>query len=164
MSDRVAVMHQGRVLQIGSPQDLYESPRSVFVARFIGVSNELRGIVRRIDGERAIVQSPECFGEIQIVLPMHMAIQVGSPVTLLIRPERLRLSTAAQGLGSEQSLAVSVEKLLYSGSDRRYLVRLGEHVIWNVRVPNDESGRKELVPGGTQYVRWQISDAVVLSE
>ncbi|MEO5954128.1 MAG: ABC transporter ATP-binding protein [Nitrospiraceae bacterium] len=164
MSDHVAVMHQGRVLQIGSPQDLYESPRSAFVARFIGVSNELRGIVRRIDGERAIVQSPECVEEIQIVLPTHMAIQVGRPVTLLIRPERLRLSTAAQGLSGEQSLAASVDKVLYSGSDRRYLVRLGEHVVWNVRVPNDESGRKGLVPGDTLYLRWQISDAVVLSE
>ncbi|MDP2384572.1 MAG: ABC transporter ATP-binding protein [Nitrospirota bacterium] len=164
MSDHVAVMHQGRVLQVGSPQDLYESPRSAFVARFIGVSNELRGIVRRIDGERAIVQSPECVGEIQIVLPIHPAIQVGSPVTLLIRPERLRLSTAAQGLSGEQSLAASVDKVLYSGSDRRYLVRLGEHAVWNVRVPNDESGRSGHVPGDTLHVRWQISDAVVLSE
>jgi spermidine/putrescine transport system ATP-binding protein len=164
MSDHVAVMHQGRVLQVGSPQDLYESPRSAFVARFIGVSNELRGIVRRIDGERATVQSPECVGEIQIILPIHPAIQVGSPVTLLIRPERLRLSTAAQGLSGEQSLAASVDKVLYSGSDRRYLVRLGEHVVWNVRVPNDESGRIGHVPGDTLHVRWQISDAVVLSE
>lgn len=164
MSDRVAVMHQGRVLQVGSPQDLYEAPGSAFVARFIGVSNELRGIVRRIDGERAIVHSPECVGEIQIVLPRHLAIQVGSPVTLLIRPERLRLSTAVQGLSGEQSLAASVDKVLYSGSDRRYLVRLGEHVVWNVRVPNDESGRHGLVPGDHLSVRWQISDAVVLSE
>jgi hypothetical protein len=54
--------------------------------------------------------------------------------------------------------------VLYSGSDRRYLVRLGEHVVWNVRVPNDESGRNGLVPGDNLSVRWQISDAVVLSE
>ena len=134
------------------------------MARFIGVSNELRGIVRRIDGERAIVQSPECIEEIQIVLPMHLAIQVGSPVTVLIRPERLRLSTAVHRLSGEQSLAASVDKVLYSGSDRRYLVRLGEHVVWNVRVPNDESGRNGLVPGDNLSVRWQISDAVVLSE
>ena len=164
MSDRVAVMHQGRVLQIGSPQDVYEFPTSAFVARFIGVSNELRGMIRRIDGERAIVQSPELLGEVQILLPIHMAIQVGSPVTLLIRPEQLRLSTAAQGLSGEQSLAVSVDKVLYSGSDRRYLVRLGEHVVWNVRVPNDESGRNRLVCGDSLHVRWKISDAVVLSE
>jgi spermidine/putrescine transport system ATP-binding protein len=164
MSDRVAVMHQGRVLQIGRPQDLYESPASAFVARFIGVSNELRGIVRRIDGVRAVVQSPDLPGEVQIVLPGHTALREGSVVTVFLRPERLRLSTAAQCLSGEQSLAASVDKVLYSGSDRRYLVRLGERVVWNVRVLNDESGRNGLVPGDAVYVRWQISDAVVLSE
>jgi ABC-type Fe3+/spermidine/putrescine transport system ATPase subunit len=85
-------------------------------------------------------------------------------VTVLLRPERLRLSTEAQGLSGEQSLAASVDKVLYSGSDRRYMVRLGERVVWNVRVPNDESGRNGLVRGAAVYVRWQISDAVVLTE
>ena len=85
-------------------------------------------------------------------------------VTVLLRPERLRLSTAEQGLSGEQSLAASVDKVLYSGSDRRYMVRLGERVVWNVRVPNDESGRNGLVRGAAVYVRWQISDAVVLTE
>jgi spermidine/putrescine transport system ATP-binding protein len=164
MSDRVAVMHQGRVWQIGSPQDLYESPTSAFVARFIGVSNELRGIVRRIDGKRAVVQSPDLAGDLQIVLPIHIPLREGSAVTVLLRPERLRLSTAAQGLSGEQSLAASVDKVLYSGSDRRYMVRLGEGVVWNVRVPNDESGRNGLVRGDAVYVCWQISDAVVLTE
>jgi spermidine/putrescine transport system ATP-binding protein len=164
MSDRVAVMHQGRVWQIGSPQDLYESPTSAFVARFIGVSNEVRGIVRRIDGKRAVVQSPDLIGDLQIALPIHMSVREGSAVTVLLRPERLRLSTAVQGLSGEQSLAASVDKVLYSGSDRRYMVRLGEGVVWNVRVPNDESGRNGLVRGDAVYVCWQISDAVVLTE
>jgi spermidine/putrescine transport system ATP-binding protein len=164
MSDRVAVMHEGRVLQIGSPQDLYESPTSAFVARFIGVSNELRGIVRRIEGERAMVQSPDFTGDLQIVLPIHTSLREGSAVTLLLRPERLRLSIVAQGLANEQSLAGSVDKILYSGSDRRYMVRLGERVVWNVRVPNDESGRNGLVRGDAIYVHWQTSDAVVLTE
>jgi ABC-type Fe3+/spermidine/putrescine transport system ATPase subunit len=164
MSDRVAVMHQGRVWQIGSPQDLYESPTSAFVARFIGVSNELRGIVRRIDGKRAVVQSPDLTRDLQIVLPNHMSVREGSAVTVLLRPERLRLSTAAQGLNGEQSLAATVDKVLYSGSDRRYMVRLGEGVVWNVRVPNDESGRNGLVRGDAVHVYWQISDAVVLTE
>jgi spermidine/putrescine transport system ATP-binding protein len=164
MSDRVAVMHHGHVLQIGRPEDLYEAPTSAFVARFIGVSNELRGIFRRIDGGRAVVQSPDLPGEVQIVLPGHTVLQEGSAVTVLLRPERLRLSTVAQGLSGEQSLPALVDKVLYSGSDRRYLVRLGERLVWNVRVPNDESGRNGLVCGDAVYVRWQISDAVVLAE
>lgn len=164
MSDRVAVMHQGRVLQIGSPQDLYESPNSAFVARFIGVSNELSGIVRRIEGKRAVLQAQDFPGEVQIFLPNGTALHEGSVATILLRPERLRLSTSAQGLSGEQSLAGSVEKVLYSGSDRRYLVRLGERLVWNVRVPNDESGRNGLQRGDAVHVRWQISDAVVLSE
>ncbi|MCX5723867.1 MAG: ABC transporter ATP-binding protein [Nitrospirae bacterium] len=164
MSDRVAVMHQGRVLQIGNPQDVYESPTSAFVARFIGVSNELSGIVRRLDGGRAMVQSSELPGEAQMALPDGTTLQEGSAVTLLLRPERLRLSTEAQGRSGEQSLAGSVEKVLYSGSDRRYLVRFGERLVWNVRVPNDESGRNGLQRGDAVHVRWLIADAVVLSE
>lgn len=164
MSDRVAVMHQGRVVQIGCPQDLYESPTSTFVARFIGVSNELSGIVRRIEGGRVAVQSPDLPREVQIVLPGHPTLTEGSAVTVLLRPERLRLSTAAQSLSGEQSLTASVDKVLYSGSDRRYMVRLGERLLWNVRVANDEAGRNGLVRGDTVYVRWQISDVVVLNE
>jgi spermidine/putrescine transport system ATP-binding protein len=164
MSDRVAVMHQGRVLQIGNPQDLYETPTSAFVARFIGVSNELRGIVRRIEGGRAVVRSPEFAEDLQIAVPTNPLVREGNAVTLLLRPERIRLSMVAQGLKGEQSLAGSIDKVLYSGSDRRYLVRLGERMVWNVRVSNDESGRNGLVRGDAVYVNWQISDAVVLIE
>jgi spermidine/putrescine transport system ATP-binding protein len=164
MSDRVAVMHQGRVLQIGSPEDLYESPASSFVARFIGVSNEWSGIVRRIDGGRAVVQSPDLSGDLQVVLPTHTPVREGSTVTVLLRPERLRLSTEAKNSSGEQSLPGSVEKVLYSGSDRWYLVRLGERVVWNVRVPNDEFSRNRFARGDAVYVIWRISDAVVLSE
>jgi spermidine/putrescine ABC transporter ATP-binding subunit len=163
MSDRVAVMHQGRVWQIGRPQDLYESPTSAFVARFIGVSNELRGIVRRIEGNRAVVQSPDLGGDLQIVLPIHTEVREGNTVTVLLRPERLRLSTTVPGRSGEQSLAASVDKVLYSGSDRRYMVRLGERVVWSVRVSNDESHRNGLDRGDAVYVCWQISDAVVLT-
>lgn len=163
MSDRVAVMHQGRVLQLGTPQDVYESPTSAFVARFIGVSNELSGIVRRIDGKGAVLQAQGFPGEVRMALPDRTTLQEGSAVTLLLRPERLRLSTEAQDRRDEQGLAGSVEKVLYSGSDRRYLVRLGERLAWNVRVSNEESGQKGFQRGDAVHVRWQISDAVVLS-
>ena len=67
-------------------------------------------------------------------------------------------------MSGEQSLAASVDKVLYSGSDRHYMVRLGERLVWNVRVPNDESGRNGLMRGNAIHVRWQVSDAVVLIE
>jgi len=164
MSDHVAVMHQGRLLQVGSPQDLYESPASVFVARFIGVSNELTGIVRRIDGGRVVIQSSDLPGKDHIRLPDRPELQEGQAATVLLRPERLRLSTDAKDRSGEQSLAAIVEKVFYSGSDRRYLVRLSDVLLWNVRVPNNESGRNGLERGDMVRVRWQIADAVVLGE
>ena len=164
MSDRVAVMHQGRVLQVGRPQDLYEAPNSAFVARFIGVSNELRGIVRRIEGKGAVLQAQDFPGEVRMALPDRTTLQEGSVVTLLLRPERLRLSMQPPSVSGEQSLAGLVEKVLYSGSDRRYLVRFGERLVWNVRVPNDEAGQKGLQRGDAVHVRWHMADAVVLSE
>lgn len=161
MSDRVAVMDHGRVLQVGSPQDIYEAPASVFVANFIGVSNRLTGRIDRLNGASCTVAVPD--------LP---PVQAGTPpgarpgdwVTLLLRAERLHLSQEARLPGFENVAPARVVKSLYNGSDMEYRVRLTEQVTWRVRVPNTGAGLKRFLPGEAVFVRWHADEGVVLPE
>src|ERR1051326_3710936 len=81
MSDRIAVMNDGLVEQLGSPPDIYEHPRTRFVAGFIGTSNLLAGTVARVDGHgRAVI---EVSGDEQIIVPAGDApAAVGSRLEL----------------------------------------------------------------------------------
>jgi spermidine/putrescine transport system ATP-binding protein len=88
MSDRIAVMQDGRILQEGSPREIYERPGSRFVADFIGQTNFFNGEVIREEKDRVLVQTIEslsiwCAGD----------ARVGSPVTVAVRPEQVEIST-----------------------------------------------------------------------
>src|SRR3989441_13290240 len=89
MSDRLAVMHHGRLLQVGTPEEIYTAPASAFVASFIGVSNSLPGRVQAIEGQRATV-AVEGIGLVHA--PACTGLRVGTSVLVTIRPERLHLS------------------------------------------------------------------------
>src|SRR5262249_49237367 len=88
MSDRIAVMSQGYVEQIGSPQEIYNSPGSIFVAGFIGSANLLPGDVVGMDGERTMVQL-RCGPTIPAFAAAGTSTSTGQDVTVMIRPERL---------------------------------------------------------------------------
>jgi iron(III) transport system ATP-binding protein len=83
LGDRVCVMNEGEILQIGSPQEVYSRPQNLFVAQFVGEMNFIRG---RLSGDGQ-VESP--FGKVRCALPQ--GCQSGSEVTLAIRPEHLTL-------------------------------------------------------------------------
>jgi spermidine/putrescine transport system ATP-binding protein len=87
MSDRIAVMNEGRVEQIGTPQEIYHQPESVFVANFIGTANLLPARVERA-GARAVVVLP---GERRTEVPAgHTTLDAGAAATVMVRPERVR--------------------------------------------------------------------------
>ena len=90
MSDRMVVMDRGRILQTGSPQEIYESPSSLFVANFIGTSNHLPGRVTVVCGPRCTLNAP---GMPAIHVPRPPGIVQAGDVTLVLRPERLQLSS-----------------------------------------------------------------------
>lgn len=99
LGDKVCVMNEGEILQIGYPPEVYSRPRNLFVAQFVGEMNFVRGRLTR-DGE---VESP--FGKLRCALP-H-GCQSGKEVTLAIRPEHLRL----QPPGMESSAGVETKVL-----------------------------------------------------
>src|SRR3954452_2717729 len=93
MSNRVAVMRDGQIQQVGKPRDVYEHPNSRFVADFIGTSNFIDGVVERRDGGVYVVRTPD--GELRVRSDADYS--VGSPVVVAARPEHVALSAAANG-------------------------------------------------------------------
>src|SRR5690554_1978622 len=116
MSDRIAVMNEGQVLQVGSPTEIYEHPTSRFVADFIGETNLLSARLSRRDGSRAIFDL-DGGGELQG--QDDGGHQEGAAVTLAVRPERAELQRDGPGLPAR------VEQLVYFGTDTHYRLRLG---------------------------------------
>lgn len=130
MSDRIAVMYQGKLLQVGTPREMYEEPQNRFVADFIGESNLLMGRVIEQRGEEGVVLVDETLAfDVRSKNPLS----VGEFVTLVIRPEKAILYPATSDV---QGYTGEVEEAVYIGTDTRYLVRLSNHSLLTVRQQN----------------------------
>ena len=105
VSDRVIVMHQGAIVQDGTPRELYEAPTSEFVASFVGEANHVKGHLEARDGDMGVVQ----LGPLRLRLP-HRGERIG-PVALAIRPEAAIIGPKGAG-----SLAATVAKAAYLGA------------------------------------------------
>ena len=132
MSDRIAVMHNGRVLQVGSPTEIYEKPQSRFVADFIGETNFLDGVVQDQAGDLATVLVD---GTLPVVAQTPGSLEPGTAVTVAVRPEKISLATGAVP-GGLNAFPGQVEQVVYVGTDTRYLIRLSDHVALVVREQN----------------------------
>ncbi|MBI3603902.1 MAG: ABC transporter ATP-binding protein [Nitrospirae bacterium] len=164
MSDRVAIMNHGRLLQVGSPQEIYETPVSSFVANFIGVSNTLAGHIRSLNGSCCDVTVPGLPKAQAIVARPPAGAGVGSPVTLVLRPERLHLSREVSLAGFDNTIEARISKAIYNGSEMHYLLSLADGISWKARVPNAGGSRKRFLPGEAVFVRWTVGEGVVLTE
>jgi spermidine/putrescine transport system ATP-binding protein len=115
MSDRIAVMSFGQVMQMGTPVEIYERPTSRFVADFIGETNFLEGRVKSFQEDQVIVHIPAWEEELTGLATGQ--VKVGDDVAVSIRPEKIRL-TDQQGL-RQNSLEGVVVTSTYIGSDTR---------------------------------------------
>jgi spermidine/putrescine transport system ATP-binding protein len=142
MSDRIAVMSSGKILQVGSPRDIYDRPSERFVADFIGESNFLKADVIAVSGTRATVKLSSG-AEIPATLPEGF-VPTGK-VTIVVRPEHAQLSAGGPGA----ALSGTVENIVYLGTDTHFHLRLadGEHFI--VRRQNSRGAGDGIVQGGT---------------
>src|SRR3954452_5577589 len=127
MSDRIAVMNDGVVAQIGRPEDLYDRPGSRFVASFLGESNFLPAIVRGMERDMLVL---DCAGTTVRAIAQQTP-NAGQTVTLAIRPERLRFADAAAAI-EENRIAVTVSEMVFAGDCCRYLCHTasGATVVW----------------------------------
>ena len=162
MSDRLAVLHQGRLLQVGTPEEVYRAPTSAFVANFIGVSNTLIGRVQELQAD-TIQVTVDGIGTVRA--PSLPGLSVGHAVRLTIRPELLQLSGEFDPPAPfHNQVQARVEKAIYSGNEMQYLLTLPNNLTWKARVPSAGSAAKRFHPGESLYVKWHPAEAVVLSE
>jgi putative spermidine/putrescine transport system ATP-binding protein len=87
MSDRIAVMDHGTIVQYGTPMEVYDQPKTAFVASFIGNSNLFKGFLRQDDDGQPVFEA----GKIRFPLPFEFSGKEGEPLNLLLRPENLTL-------------------------------------------------------------------------
>jgi spermidine/putrescine transport system ATP-binding protein len=139
MADSIAVMHDGRIEQLGTPTELYETPRTAFVAGFLGISNLLHGTVEgdgviRLAGG-TVVRAPAASGRT-------------GDVSIGIRPEKVRL-----GAQEENHLAGEVRESAYIGVSTQYIVDTSAGAI-TLYVQNAEAGAPSVHPGNQVTLSW----------
>jgi len=118
ISDRIAVMRKGRVLQVGTPQELYMNPQEIFVANFVGEANFLEGYVVSVNENESVL---ELRGKLRVkVLDKNKSL--GEKVVLAIRPEALELEKGHKKV--ENAMLGRIERLRFEGTNIRYEIRL----------------------------------------
>jgi spermidine/putrescine transport system ATP-binding protein len=129
LSDRIAVMNNGRVEQIGAPAEIYETPVSGFVAAFIGDTNFFDGRVTRIDEEDVNYCLIEVAGLPELVCYNDKQKKPGDLVHLSIRPEKFHISNEPphSRSGSKNAFRAKVEDVIYMGTLTKYWVRIQTH-------------------------------------
>ena len=152
MSDRVAVMHEGRLAQVGAPDVVYERPGNRFVADFIGQTNLLDATVA--DASTVCLTNGTRLG-------VHTTLPAGTAVSVLLRPERAVLSGPSDSHGDGSAVAGVVSSTTYLGNAIVYRVAL-DWIQLDVRVVNGP-GIERFEPGQSVTVSW-LADAVSLVE
>ncbi len=164
ISDTIAVMNQGRIEQIGKPTEIYEAPRTSFVAAFIGDTNFLEGRVTESLGER--FSRAEIPGLGSVTIDNDKPVRPGDRIHLSLRPEKLMVSREKPLIGEwENALPGTVEDIIYFGSQTRYWVRCGEY-----RICAEQQHRTfqldETAPswGDAVWLRWHANDGFLLEQ
>jgi spermidine/putrescine transport system ATP-binding protein len=161
MSNRIAVMSDGVVQQIGDPIEIYERPHNRFVADFIGETNFIEGQVAEVSPHQTQVALS---GGVKLPARFVAGLTPGQTVTVAVRPEKIALHTAPPSNGT--SIPATVNEAVYIGTDTRYTVRLaGEHEVV-ARLQNIGSALSDgrLFQRGEQvYLSWSLDSAMVLT-
>jgi spermidine/putrescine ABC transporter ATP-binding subunit len=151
VSDHIAVMNEGTLVQEGSAEDLYHRPASAFVAHFIGRVNLLAGEVVEAGGGIATV----AVGDARLRIATERTVRVGEAVRLVVRPETVGLHPEATGARGDISGTVVARTFL--GEKVDYQVQVGEQLILVTRY---NSGNRGLLTEG-QHVRLEVSEDCV---
>ncbi len=124
MSDQIVVMSAGKVEQMGAPQEVYNTPASEFVARFLGASNIVDATCTDRDGTSMVLESAD-LGRFSLPSDRGPKVTSAGPVKLVLRAEKIALSSSAP-VTDDVAQPASVETVDYQGQAARYFIRLGD--------------------------------------
>ncbi|MCB9419794.1 MAG: ABC transporter ATP-binding protein [Ardenticatenaceae bacterium] len=158
MSDRIAVMHAGKVAQVADPATIYNQPVNRFVADFIGETNFLPAQITAVTPERAALT----LAEQTVWAAVDEPVAIGQPATLTIRPEKVYVARPEKGNG-RAALPGQVQQIMYLGTDTRYAIQLQDGLTL-VALARNLNGDGPLHLGEPVQVYWHEADARLLTE
>ena len=137
LSTRISVMDKGVIRQTGTPTEIYEYPKTKFVADFIGSINQFEGAVKSVSKDKAVVACPSWSGD--IIVDREATIDVGQKVWVAVRPEKITISKKQppKGVNATEGLVLD---LGYFGKDSLYRVKLPSSAMVRVNRVNDQRG------------------------
>jgi spermidine/putrescine transport system ATP-binding protein len=169
MSDRIAVMNEGRVEQLGTPAEIYERPATRFVADFIGTSNLVRGVVRGKAGELWTVDVAEGVEGAEgtdrataLVAELPDTATTGTHLHLTVRPEKIRIGADAPGEGVSR-VPGTVTETVYMGSSTHYQVDIGGGEEITVYQQNASGADLVARRGEAVWLSWRPEHSFALS-
>lgn len=161
MSDRIAVMNEGVVQQVGAPKEIYERPRNRFVADFIGETNFLEGEVLESDPVKTTVSLDR---GTPVLARATEGLSTGQRVTVAIRPEKISLQRNPPSDGP--GVPAILEEAIFIGTDTRYKAKIGEqhHVVARIQnVVSSLEANQNFLYGDKVYLTWPVESAMVLT-
>jgi putative spermidine/putrescine transport system ATP-binding protein len=154
MSDRIALFNEGRIEQLGSPRELYDRPRTRFVAGFIGESNFFEGKAGRCDAGQVEVDTKDG----RFLAQSNDAVIGGAVASVAVRPECMKFGQSS----AENALEAALTDIIYLGDASKYVLRTraGTEII--VRRPMDDHQQHEAARGDWLTVSWSAGNTVFL--
>ena len=166
LADRIGIMNDGRVVQVGEPTEVYRNPTNRFVEEFLGDTNFVAGEVTDVDGQYGHLSTE--FGA-TIRVPAVDAVEPGASFTVSLRPEFMRIrrsngpdtaegtTARADGTGGD-TMTGTVENTIYRGSSIRYVVDVGGEHLFVEQSVTDQTGIEE---GEQVELGWNTDDILV---
>src|SRR5579872_2342188 len=162
LASRIGVMNHGRLVQVGTPREIYESPRTRFVAEFIGSVNTFEGRIAQQEPGRLVVESGEL--AVPLCIGQSVAAACGTLVWTAVRPEKMRLSRERPASAYNHAHGV-VTDVAYLGDSSTYLVQLESGKMLRTTEPNAESdAAARLARSEPVWVSWTESSCMVVTE
>jgi putrescine transport system ATP-binding protein len=161
LATRIAVMDHGKVVQVGTPSEIYEFPQTRFIADFIGTTNLFEGTVTAIDSGRIRVSSPDAGGE--LLVDDLGRVATGQRVWVALRPEKIRLSKTPPAGDHINQLQGVVWELGYLGNRSTYRVKMASGKVLTVLAQNDQHTSQWSIDWSDEvYLSWNANAAIVL--
>jgi spermidine/putrescine transport system ATP-binding protein len=154
MSDRIAVMNEGRVQQVADPPTLYELPRNRFVADFIGQTNVFSGTVEAVSGGRITLSTTS--GEKVEATAREVDVEVGSEADATVRPEKIRFGSEGDNVST-----ATIRQIVYLGVSTQYIAELpgGEKLVLYQQNTREEDNPEV---GEQVHVAWDARNCLIL--
>ena len=142
MSDRIAVIKDGKIEQIGTPVEVYEKPKSIYVADFLGEANIFKGIIK----------DDTCICE-EASIKIMPKFKNDYKVDLIVRPENVKLSKE-----KNSDLVGTIYEQIYDGAFTKILIKVNKKIIKAIISGNDKIYKKN----DEVYLSWDVEDAIIL--